>query len=415
VTVNNVTRASDGAVLTNKTATFIGRTAFNVTSATAPTSGSVQVTFSHAPDPVAATTLAYYSIPGLTLSGTPMLSGNVVTLTTSVQTAQTYTVTVMQVTRAADAEPLDVNMAAFTGTPLGTPTVTNVVIQATVPDNGPKYYNTGTVTVVITGTEFTGVSCPAGVTVDDRNGLGTLINTPATNCTVNSGTQITATFPAGIRTNGTIGWNVRVTNGVGTNATSAVKLVPIAGILISEVMVGSSGGGNSTREFVELYNPTNTSINVNNIGMAVHFRTGGATPTDTSIALSVVSGHRTIASHGFMLLTSTQSSSSTWYAKRDQTYDASLANGELALNGSVYISLSTNAQVKVIDKVGWGTQAVDGREGTAIAAFGNDDKSAQRKPAGGGGAATDTDANSADFNAPSTTTTPKGTGDAIEP
>jgi hypothetical protein len=43
------------------------------------------------------------------------------------------------------------------------------------------------------------------------------------------------------------------------------------------------------------------------------------------------------------------------------------------------------------------------------------DDSAQRKPAGGAGAATDTDVNSSDFLAPSTTITPLGTLDPAQP
>ena len=90
---------------------------------------------------------------------------------------------------------------------------------------------------------------------------------------------------------------------------------------------------------------------------------------------------------------------------------------ELVGNGGVYISLSTNAQAKVIDKLGWGSQAAGGYEGTALTnlANGNPTASVQRKPAGGAGDATDTDSNVADFNAVSTTITPKGTADGTEP
>ena len=69
----------------------------------------------------------------------------------------------------------------------------------------------------------------------------------------------------------------------------------------------------------------------------------------------------------------------------------------------------------MIDKLGWGSQAIDGREGSATGSLGNDGKSTQRKPAGGSGAATDTDANNVDFTAATSLITPKGTQDLAEP
>ena len=60
------------------------------------------VTFDAPPDATTAATLADYAISGLTLSGTPVISGNTVTLTTSMQTATSYSLTVSGVTRAGD-------------------------------------------------------------------------------------------------------------------------------------------------------------------------------------------------------------------------------------------------------------------------------------------------------------------------
>jgi hypothetical protein len=116
VTVANVTRAADSEPLSGTTsAMFTGRTSFDVTSAASTSNTTVTVTFSAAPDPTAAAVLANYNIAGLTLSGTPMLSGNTVTLTTSSQTGSMYTVAVANVTRAADGEPLATTSAMFTG------------------------------------------------------------------------------------------------------------------------------------------------------------------------------------------------------------------------------------------------------------------------------------------------------------
>ncbi|MBV8761724.1 MAG: hypothetical protein JO257_30800 [Deltaproteobacteria bacterium] len=405
VNVANVTRASDGSTLASSSAPFTGRAPFDVASAASTSSGSMTVTFSAPPDSVQATTLSSYSVPGLTLTGTPLLSGNKVTLQTSAQAAQTYTVTVSGVTRASDAEPIGINNASFTGTALKAPTVTNVQVVSSVPDNGTRYYNTGTATVVITGTDFTGVQCPTGVQLNDTNGSGTVINTKPTSCTVDSGTQITAVFPAGILTNGTLGWAVQVQNAVGRNTTSTVNLIPYAGVLVSEVMQQSFFGQN--HEFVELYNPTATALNLSTLPLHLHVRTGLG---DSDFALTVV--HATIPSHGFFLIVSTQSSAETWYASRDATYDASVL--EMTNNDGIYVSMSATSQSKVLDKVGWGNQNTPFIEGQA-AQGPNTGNSIQRKPAGGAGAATDTDNNKNDFNAPSTSITPLGSSAPPQP
>jgi predicted RNA-binding protein with TRAM domain len=402
VNVSNVTRASDGTVLTNRAASFTGRSPFDVTGAASTSSGSLTVTFSAPPNSAQATTLANYSVPGLTLGGTPLLSGNTVTLKTSAQAAQSYTVTVSNVTRASDAEALGVNNASFAGTPLQVPTVTNVVVMSTAPDNGTRYYNTGTATVVITGTDFTGVACPSGVKLNDTNGAGTVIGTHPTSCTVDSGTQITATFPAGVLTHGTLGWDVLVTNAVGTNTASTVNLIPYAGILVSEVMQGRQAAGQ--HEFIELYNPTQNAIDAGTLH--VHIRTG----SDQNLALTYAS--TMIPPHGFFLITSTQSSPETWYGSRDATYDASA--GELAGNSGMYISLSAIAQARVLDKLGWGNVQQPWNEGHATNNLGND-TSVQRLPAGGAGAATDTDNNKNDFNSPSSGITPLGSSAPPQP
>ena len=130
VTVANVTRASDGEVLANASATFNGRTPFNVQSAQSVSSLAVSVTFDATPNSAQATTLANYDIPGLTLSGTPVLVGNTVTITTTRQANQSYTVTVNNVTRASDGEPLKAKTAGFTGKPRA-----NLLITEVAPEN----------------------------------------------------------------------------------------------------------------------------------------------------------------------------------------------------------------------------------------------------------------------------------------
>jgi hypothetical protein len=409
VTVSGVTRAADGEPLTDASEGFTGTASFNVTNAESIGNTTVTVTFDAAPDPVAAVVLGNYSVPGLALSGTPVLGGNTVTITTAEQSATTYVVTVSGVTRDPDGEPLTEDSHDFVGTGASAPTVTNVEVTATSPDNGTVPYNTGTVTVKLTGTAFSTVTCPSGVKLDDLDGAGSAVNTGATSCTVDGDTKITATFPAFIRSNGTAGWNVQVTNQAGTNMASAVKLAPKAGLLISEVYTGTSGA--TDHEYVEVYNPTATSIDP--VALAIRLHTRSSTGTDTSKTLTHVTAN-SIPSHGFLLFVSSQSTAlDAWFASRDYTYSASSA--DLVGNGGVYISSSTSAGVKVIDKVGWGTQPAGGREGTAVANIASN-VSAERLPGDGqGGHAADSDDNSADFKAPSATLSPHGTADATQP
>lgn len=288
------------------------------------------------------------------------------------------------------------------------PTVTNVAVTSTVPNNGAVAYDTGTTTVRITGTDLGSVACPAGVALDDLDGAGAPAGTKPTSCTVDSNTQITATFPAGIRTNGDVGWNVRATNPAGTNATSAVRFVPRAGLLISEIYTGTTGAAD--HEYVEIYNPTATPIDTTAAGIGLHLHIRNSTGTsDTSKTLTAVTNGK-IPSHGFLLFVSSASvAGEAWYASRDYTYAA-----ELVGNGGVYISLSGSKDAKVIDKAGWGTQPAGGYEGAPLANVASD-TSAERKPAGGAGDATDTDSNVDDFGAPSATLTPRGTADAPQP
>jgi hypothetical protein len=107
----NVTRASDGERLRRAMADFRGISAqFFVLDANSRGVFAVTVLFVDVAEPISATTLANYTIPGLTLSGTPTLSstlaGSAVTLTTSAQKDTIYTVTVANVTRASNGEGL---------------------------------------------------------------------------------------------------------------------------------------------------------------------------------------------------------------------------------------------------------------------------------------------------------------------
>ena len=402
ILVNQVARASDLEPLTVNTAMFTSIAPFYI-EAESLSNTSMSVTFSDPPDPIAATTLANYAVNGVTLSALTLI-GTTVTFTTSPQQEFVYTVTVSNVTRVSDGEPLDQNTATFFDAALE-PTATDVAVVSTAPNNGTTPYNTGTIIVQITGTNLGSVECPGGVVLEDLDGNGLPVNTQADSCNADSETQLTANFGAWIRTNGATGWSVIVTNGIGSTI-ATVPFVPLAGLLISEVYPGTSGADD--HEFVELYNPTTTTIILNSISHPLHLHVLDANGVDTDEPLTMI--NTVIPSHGFYLLTSaTSDAGDAWFAHRDATYPAALVD-----NGGVYVNFSLTAETNVVDKVGWGTQPAPGFEGTALVDI-PASESAQRKPAGGAGDATDTDNNAADFNAPSTAITPLGTVDPPQP
>lgn len=116
VKVDGVTRASDGEPLTNASASFTGKSGFNVLAAESKGNQSMTVTFDAPPNRTEALNAENYYVSGLALSA-PVLSGNVVTLVTTPQTARSYELTVFDVTRASDGEGLSNTDVTFEGTP----------------------------------------------------------------------------------------------------------------------------------------------------------------------------------------------------------------------------------------------------------------------------------------------------------
>jgi len=426
VTVANVTRASDATALTTTQQSFTGIAPFNVMSAASVSSASITVTFSAAPTAAEATTLGNYSVKDgsnvtLAISGTPILSGNTVTIQTAPQKAVMYQVTVGGVTRAADTEPLTTTTASFTGTAQSKATVTAVAVQSTNPSNGTVFYNTGTATVVITGTNFSGTVCPTGVALNDKDGTGAVISTHPQSCTVDSDTQITATFPPGILSNYT-GWDVLVTNttNMASTVVAADKLIVKAGLVVAAVL--ASYGTSTAHQYFEIYNPTGTAINVNTLGLMVHARSSAG--ADTTFAITW-GGAATLNSHTYLLAYAAGSDCSgttqdPWCAHKDVSYTiANSSSPQVFTQGTIYLSLSGTAQTKVLDKVGWSNQSGQTAPlGSETGPLGNsaDGKAAERKPGGAaGGAGTDTDSNTNDWNGFSSTIHPLGEVDGAKP
>lgn len=110
-------------------------------------------------------------------------------------------------------------------------------------------------------------------------------------------------------------------------------------VVISEIMVGKSGVGNADNEFIELYNPTNSDVNL--LGWRLRRRAGS---TDANLIASM-SG--IVPSHGFFLITSPESSSSS---SADLLYSTA---SRIAANNGVF--LYSDAGTTLVDLVGMGS------------------------------------------------------------
>jgi uncharacterized protein YhjY with autotransporter beta-barrel domain len=186
----------------------------------------------------------------LSMSGGTLAAGASCTLSLSATAtaAGSYTYTTGVVSAAGGLT----GTTATTGTLVATasPTVTQVS-----PSSGPI---SGLQTVVITGTNFTGVTGSAGVQFGGVNAEG---------YTVTSDTQIVATSPA--HASGVV--DVTVTNGANTSATGAASqysyvTAPVSGSQTYGSIISYNTGANQT-----------TTIPVN------LFITGGDTPTSYSV------------------------------------------------------------------------------------------------------------------------------------
>ncbi|MCE9598502.1 MAG: lamin tail domain-containing protein [Spirochaetia bacterium] len=319
---------------------------------------------------------------------------------------ETVTVTLSGFQDAGDAFAVSsaLSFSFQTLDPANAPTVTNVVVASTSPNNGTTPYNTGTSTVTITGTNFQaagGVSCPSGVTLDTPTTA-----VAATSCTVDSATQITATFPAGVRTNGTTGWNVIVTNPAGANSTSSVKFIPKAGLLITEV--GDNQGANTNNDYIEIFNPTANGIDLSTYRWLRDSSCAIAGPAWTQS--NVTFGSVTLASRKYFLISKASNT-----LGGDITTLSAMANNHcvaITTGGTAPTSAAiTNAgSANIVDFVAFGTITDSEASQVApnLAASGAIRRNGTCKT-------TDTDANASDFTAVSSVTAPNNSASASCP
>lgn len=127
-----------------------------------------------------------------------------------------------------------------------------------------------------------------------------------------------------------------------TQLTKVSKADAADHVVISEVQL-SGGTGLSTKEFVELYNPTENPIDLQNWKLTKK-NTAGDIETDLAATLSGI-----IPAHGFFLIGSTDYNSDAVVAA-DSTYPTDTAS--LTDNNTILIY---NASAVVVDKLGLGT------------------------------------------------------------
>ncbi len=134
-------------------------------------------------------------------------------------------------------------------------------------------------------------------------------------------------------------------------------------VVISEIQVGVAGTGNSTQEFIELYNPTDSDVNLSNWKIARKTQGGGS-----DIPVSPLVG--VIKSHGYYLVAHIDYSGTP---AADIEY---FEQEPIAPNNTILLYGGADGTT-LVDKVGIGT-ATD-KEASAAPALTNNGNSVERK------------------------------------
>jgi hypothetical protein len=220
----------------------------------------------------------------------------------------------------------------------------------------------------------TGPAGPTGPKGDPGTGLSSFADLSGLACTFSGGTGTIA-----------IAFDASGHATLTCTTTGPPPPPPSSPLRVNEVSTGTTGS--AADEFVELYNPGTTAVDVS--GWKVVYRSAAGTSDAT---LATVPTGTSIAPGGFYLL------GGGGYAG-SATVDQSFATGLAGTGGGIGIRDTTGA---LVDGVGWGTATNALVEGTAAAAppsTAAPGSSIVRLPDGH-----DTDANASDFSVTATAT-----------
>ena len=153
-------------------------------------------------------------------------------------------------------------------------------------------------------------------------------------------------------------------------------------VVISEIMVGG-GTGRSYDEFIELYNPTNSTTSLS--GYSIQYLSGVATSTDKirdNHTMSNFENNAQISPYGFFLLVN-RAATSTLSSKADMIYSSSTFSlSGISTGASIFLvnattSISDINDPRIIDSLSYGNPSLSVWNATSIVPGAN--KSLERK------------------------------------
>ncbi len=173
-------------------------------------------------------------------------------------------------------------------------------------------------------------------------------------------------------------------------------------VVIGQIQVAGPAGSND--EWIELYNPTTTAVDISSY--SIQYKTA----TGTTVSKKNFSTGASIPAHGYYLIAHSSAQPSVTPDMSHSTFSLAASGGNVFLvnNTTILTDFSTTA---IVDKVAYGTGNTP--EGSAAPAPASG-QTIERKPGGANGSGTDTDNNSNDLSI-NTTPTAHNTQSTAQP